>query len=76
MTFMKKQSKAILVCFICLFGFVAHMMGQQKNITGKVVDVLNEGMPGVNYRLRALPVEPLLIWMVTSLFLFLMLNQY
>ena len=49
---MKKQSKAILVCFICLFGFVAHMMGQQKNITGKVVDVLNEGMPGVNVQVK------------------------
>ena len=28
------------------------MMGQQKTITGRVVDALNEGMPGVNVQVK------------------------
>lgn len=27
-------------------------MGQQKTITGRVVDALNEGMPGVNVQVK------------------------
>lgn len=49
---MKNQLKVFLVCFISLFTFAGQMMGQQKAITGKVVDTLNEGMPGVNVQVK------------------------
>ena len=39
---MKNLSKVFLLCFITLFAFAAQSMGQGKNITGQVVDALNE----------------------------------
>lgn len=38
--------------FLTLFAFAGQMMGQQKTITGRVVDALNEGMPGVNVQVK------------------------
>lgn len=46
MTSMKNLLKVFLMCFITLFAFAGQIMGQQKTITGRVVDALNEGMPG------------------------------
>ena len=43
---MKNLLKVFLMCFITLFAFAGQIMGQQKTITGRVVDALNEGMPG------------------------------
>ena len=39
---MKNLLKVFLMCFITLFAFAGQMMGQQKTITGRVVDALNE----------------------------------
>ena len=52
MTSMKNLLKVFLMCFITLFAFAGQMMGQQKTITGRVVDALNEGMPGVNVQVK------------------------
>ena len=52
MTSMKNLSKVFLLCFITLFAFAAQSMGQGKNITGQVVDALNESMPGVNVQVK------------------------
>ena len=52
MTSMKNLLKVFLLCFITLFAFAGQMMGQQKTITGRVVDALNEGMPGVNVQVK------------------------
>ena len=49
---MKNLLKVFLMCFITLFAFAGQMMGQQKTITGRVVDALNEGMPGVNVQVK------------------------
>ena len=49
---MKNLLKVFLMCFITLFAFSGQMMGQQKTITGRVVDALNEGMPGVNVQVK------------------------
>ena len=49
---MKNLSKVFLLCFITLFAFAAQSMGQGKNITGQVVDALNESMPGVNVQVK------------------------
>lgn len=38
---MKNLLKVFLMCFITLFAFAGQMMGQQKTITGRVVDALN-----------------------------------
>ena len=35
---MKNLLKVFLMCFITLFAFAGQMMGQQKTITGRVVD--------------------------------------
>ena len=37
---MKNLLKVFLMCFITLFAFAGQMMGQQKTITGRVVDAL------------------------------------
>ena len=52
MTSMKNLLKVFLMCFITLFAFAGQIMGQQKTITGRVVDALNEGMPGVNVQVK------------------------
>ena len=49
---MKNLLKVFLMCFITLFAFAGQIMGQQKTITGRVVDALNEGMPGVNVQVK------------------------
>ena len=49
---MKNLSKVFLLCFITLFAFAAQSMGQGQNITGQVVDALNESMPGVNVQVK------------------------
>ena len=46
---MKNLLKVFLMCFITLFAFAGQIMGQQKTITGRVVDALNEGMPCLLY---------------------------
>ena len=37
---MKNLLKVFLMCFITLFAFAGQIMGQQKTITGRVVDGL------------------------------------
>lgn len=49
---MKNLSKVFLVCFISLFAFAAQAAAQQKTVTGRVTDNLNEGMPGVNVQIK------------------------
>ena len=49
---MKNLSKVFLMSFILLFAMATQMMGQQKTITGRVMDALNEGMPGVNVQVK------------------------
>lgn len=47
---MKNLLKVFLV--LSFFLFAAHAHAQQKTITGKVIDHLNEGMPGVNVQVK------------------------
>lgn len=49
---MKNLSKVFLVCFIGLFAFAAQVAAQQKTVSGRVTDNLNEGMPGVNVQVK------------------------
>ncbi len=50
--FYEEPIESFLMCFITLFAFAGQIMGQQKTITGRVVDALNEGMPGVNVQVK------------------------
>lgn len=49
---MKNLFKVFPLCFIGLFVLAAQSAAQQKTITGKVTDAMNEGMPGVNVQLK------------------------
>lgn len=72
---MKNLSKVFLLCFITLFAFAAQSMGQGKNITGQVVDALNESMPGVNVQVKVLLMGQLPTLMENSPFPFQTQNQ-
>ena len=47
---MKNLWKVFLVC--CLFFSSLSAMGQEKNISGKVLDDFNETVPGVNVQVK------------------------
>lgn len=47
---MKNLWKVFLACFLFFFSLSA--MGQEKNISGKVLDDFNESVPGVNVQIK------------------------
>lgn len=49
---MKNLFNVFLVSFFCFFVFVAEAAAQQKTVSGRVTDAMNEGMPGVNVQVK------------------------